>query len=387
MRVSYSALEVFKKCPQKYKFKELDKIKEPPSLSAIFGATAHDALQYFHGQKTIPSLNELTAYFSAKWAERKEKLKDKNIPDSDLELLEREAKNILLNYYNDNSSKNPHVINLELKFEASIEDGGDFHILTGKIDRIDRNEDGSFEIVDYKTSKKMLSQSDVDDDLQLSIYHLGFSEKWPDFKNRPIKLSLYFLRHREKVSTKRSEEHINATKNKLLGLIKDIQTSKFHPVASPLCDFCGYKDMCPMWKHKLTVNNEQLTVNKNQIQQIIAEFLELKNKVNQDEKRLDELKFAINEFCDAEGVEQVFGDAGSIMRQIQQRYDYEPEKIQAILEPIGKWREIVSVDSAKLKEILKSLPPHIRNAIKDSKILSSEFKKFVTKKKTKKTTN
>ncbi|KKP98341.1 MAG: hypothetical protein US71_C0007G0029 [Parcubacteria group bacterium GW2011_GWD2_38_12] len=379
MRISYSALEAFKKCPQKYKFKELDKIKEPPSLSAVFGAAVHGALQYFHSQKTLPSSKELMDYFSINWLERKEKLKERNLPDSEFNFMENEAKNILLDYHNDNSEETPHILSLESKFEASLKSSDDFHILTGKIDRIDRQEDGSFEIVDYKTSKKMPSQSDIDDDLQLSLYHLGFSEKWPEFKTRPIKLSLYFLRHREKISTQKNEIHINATKEKLIKSIKEIQNSKFHPVASPLCDFCGYKNICPMWKHKIAINNQQSAVSQKEIKQTIAEFFELKEKISQNEERLDELKAAINAFCDNEGVEQVFGDFGSIMRQLQQRYEYEPHKIKEILEPLGKWDEIMAVDSAKLKELQKSLPPHIRNAIKDSKIPSSEFKKLIYK--------
>ncbi|TSA57417.1 PD-(D/E)XK nuclease family protein, partial [bacterium] len=37
MRISYSSLENFKQCPLKYKFSQIDKIKEPKSKEAIFG--------------------------------------------------------------------------------------------------------------------------------------------------------------------------------------------------------------------------------------------------------------------------------------------------------------------------------------------------------------
>lgn len=381
MKVSYSALDLFDKCPQKYKLKVIDNIKEAPSVDAIFGACIHDVLQYFYSQKQSPTLEELLSYFSEKWVERKEKLKEKNIPDMQFQILETEAKNILTNFYKDNLDKVPHIISLESKFEVPIEHNGDYHLLTGRIDRIDRLEDGSFEIIDYKTGKKLPSQDSVDEDLQLSLYHLGLTSKWPEFANRNIKLSLYFLKHREKISTKRNEAHLAKTKEKLINKMGEIQNSKFPPIASALCDYCGYKNICPMWKHKLTVGDEHLTINENQIKQTILEYFQLKDSISQNEKHLDELKDMINNFCDQEGIEQIFGDSGSIMRQLQQRYEYEPGRIKEILEPLGKWQEIISVDSAKLKELQKSLPLHIRNAIKDSKTLSSEFKKIICKKK------
>lgn len=380
MKVSYSALDLFDKCPQKYKLKEIDKIKEGSSIDAIFGACIHDVLQHFYSQKQSPTLEELLSYFSEKWNERKEKLKDKNIPDMQFQILETEAKNILINFYKDNSDKVPHIISLESKFEVPIEHNGDYHLLTGKIDRIDRLEDGSFEIIDYKTGKKLPSQNSVDEDLQLSLYHLGLTSKWPEFAGRNIKLSLYFLKHREKISTQRNEAHLAKTTEKLISKIEEIKKSKFLPVASSLCDYCGYKNICPMWKHKSTLDDQEIIPAEKNIQPVMAEFLALKDKISQDEKRLDELKDMINNFCDQEGVEQIFGPQNSIMRQTQQRYDYDVDKIKMILEPINKWQEVIDIDTKKLQEIRKSLPPHLRNAIEDSKVLASEFKKMVIKK-------
>lgn len=382
MRISYSAIEVFKKCPQKYKFKEIDRIKEPSSIDAMFGAAIHDALQYFHSQKQLPSLESLMEYFLEEWEERKEKMKEKNIPDFQWQLTGQEAKNILTNYYNDSKDKNCHVVALESKFEVPIEYNGDFHILTGKIDRIDRLEDGSFEIIDYKTSRQLPSQETINENLQLSIYHLGLIEKWPEFKSRDIKLTLYFLKHREKISSKKDDRNLTETKEKLIKTISEIQNSKFSPTASGLCDFCGYKNICPMWKHKTSTDEQdQIDISTTDIKSIISEFVDTKSQISDHEKRLDELKDIINSYCDQQGLEQVFNNDGiSIMRQLQQRHEYDVDKIKTILEPLNKWHEVIAIDSKKLQTIQKSLPIHIRNALKDSKVFASEFKKFLVKK-------
>jgi len=67
------------------------------------------------------------------------------------------------------------------------------------MDEINKN---GIEIIDYKTSRKMPSQEMVDKNLQLSIYHLGLIKRWPHISPGEVKLSLYFLEHGEKISTK-----------------------------------------------------------------------------------------------------------------------------------------------------------------------------------------
>src|SRR6185295_12290402 len=46
------------------------------------------------------------------------------------------------------------------------------HLLRGRVDRVDRHPDGSYELIDYKTGKAR-SKSQLKDDVQLSLYQLG----------------------------------------------------------------------------------------------------------------------------------------------------------------------------------------------------------------------
>ena len=76
--------------------------------------------------------------------------------------------------------------------------------------------DDAFEVIDYKTAKKMPAQKNVDTDLQLSIYHLGMANRWPSIKeeNRPVKVSLYYLKHGEKLSSIRNNQDLAANSRK-----------------------------------------------------------------------------------------------------------------------------------------------------------------------------
>ena len=56
--------------------------------------------------------------------------------------------------------------------------------------------------IDYKTGKRMPSQDALNRNLQLSLYSLGLQNRWPHLKPEDIKLSLYFLKHGEKLTAK-----------------------------------------------------------------------------------------------------------------------------------------------------------------------------------------
>ncbi len=51
------------------------------------------------------------------------------------------------------------------------------HLLRGRVDRVDRHPDGSYELIDYKTGRAR-TPSQLKDDIQLSLYQIGARESW-----------------------------------------------------------------------------------------------------------------------------------------------------------------------------------------------------------------
>ena len=374
MRISYSGLDTFSTCPAKYKLQYIDKIKTLKSKEALFGTMIHDCLKVFHEpSKPIPMIeDDLLKYFTEKW--------DNSIYiDKQEEAFAfHQGIDILKRYYLENQTKEFNIVNLETSFNISI--GKDLHQITGRIDRIDKLEDGTFEVIDYKTSKKMPSQAIVDDNFQLSIYYLGIISRWPQIKeqNRSVKLSLYYLKHGEKLSATRTKKHIEETENKVLELITEIEKSNFEPKMNPLCDWCSYQPYCPLYKHKYI--KEQKTVNSEEIKEIIKEYFKIKAKQGESNKRINELKKEINIYCDKNELDRIFGDEGYITRLSQQRFNYDSDKLKEILEPLGKWNEILTVDKVKFKKVIDSLPNNIKKEIDKVKTLGKEFKVISAKK-------
>lgn len=336
-RTSYSALETFKQCPRKFKFQQIDKIKAPKSKEAVFGNKIHKALQFFHSKHPVsPTLDELLNYYKDNWDSEPYQNQEEDM------IYFGEGIKILKNYYNHylKTKDKFTVLDTETRFEVLLENPQNREqkcLLTGIIDRIDKTASG-IEVVDYKTTKKLPSQQDIDNSLQLSLYCLGLINRWPQFASpglENIKLSFYYLKHREAISTKRTKEQLNNIKEQVWKRLAEIEKADFKPIPSALCDWCGYKKICPMWRN---LYKEQKSVNDEQIKEIVNEFFALKENNGKNNKRLSELKELIEKYLDREKIERIFSDVGYITRLTQVRYNYDINKIREVLGSLDKWR-------------------------------------------------
>ncbi len=375
MRTSYSALETYKLCPQKYKFQEIDRIPAAKSKAAVFGTHLHSTLKFmFSHDPLFPTLDEVLNFFRENWPPQ-EKME---VTPEEKQLYLEAGEKMLKNFYAKNAPWNFAVVDLESRFEVLIEDTRrkETHVLAGRIDRIDKSEDG-YEVIDYKTSRRMPSQDEVDRDLQMSIYSLGLQRRWPHLKAEDIRLSLYFLKHGEKLSTSRSAEATLATTHDLLRDLSAIQAKlstgeRFEPAPGPHCDWCPYRPICPAWRH-LYKRQESGIKNQEEIDAALKEYFEILKGQRQSEARLAELKSKISAYMEAEGYDRVFGEVGYLARSQQKRFTYDFEKVRQILEPLGKWEEILAADERKLKTIVKGLPLEIQSKIEEAKVVTSEF--------------
>src|SRR5208282_6843867 len=67
--LSHSSISLYNECPQKYKFKYVDKIPEKPRHFFSFGQSVHLALEFFYGVKVPepPSLPDLLKNYKEIW--------------------------------------------------------------------------------------------------------------------------------------------------------------------------------------------------------------------------------------------------------------------------------------------------------------------------------
>jgi putative RecB family exonuclease len=372
MKTSYSALDTFLTCPLKYKYSQIDRIKTPKSKEQVFGTLIHSTMKIIHTPGIIsPTLEQALDFFSKNW--NAEVFAD--------EIEERSAFSqgvaMLQDYYKKNDIAKINIIDLESYFQIEVKDKKEGHIVSGIIDRIDKTEDG-YEIIDYKTSRKLPSQEKVDNDLQLSIYLTSFLRRYPKEAENldKVQVSLYYLKHGVKLSSTRTLEQVKQSEELMVDLIGRIKNSKFEPTISGLCDWCGYQNTCPMWKHKF----KEKVAEEVEIGKLIDEYITLRGDVKSKSDRLGELLDEIGKYMDSEKVEQVFSDAGSVLRTLRRTYKYDKDGLRAILDPLGKWEDVLKVDGVALKKILGVLPFDARKKAEKSKIVDKESKSYTVKK-------
>ncbi len=286
---------------------------------------------------------------------------------------------IIQNYLAHTKPNDYTIVDLESRFaiEIGTEETGK-HIVSGIIDRIDKTADG-YEIIDYKTTRKMPSQDKVDNDLQLSIYLKAFLARYPKEEANldKITVSLYYLKHGVKLSSLRTKDQLDRVDQTFLDVIKSIEDAKFEPILSPLCDWCGYQKICPLWKHKFAETHQ---VETDAVKTAITEYLDLKGQMSAEKQRLGKLQALILQYMEQEGVDRVFDEQGIIGKSLRKTYKYDAEKLRAVLEPLDKWEAVLKVDGIALRTILATLPSSLQESAEQAKVLDKESVSLSVKK-------
>ncbi len=390
MHTSYSALDTYKTCPLKYKYQEIEKRKTPKRVEQVFGTVVHSALKYmFLRDPLYPALDEVIDFYTRKWKEAAEKIEWKNLEQKEAQekMYFEEGIKLLENFYKKNSPWNFNAVELESRFQINLKDeeSGTTHTLAGFIDRIDKDTASDvYEIIDYKTGKKMPSQEMLEDDLQLGLYSIALKDRWPALSAQRIRTSLYFLKHNEKISAVHSDEKLERAKGRILAIIKEIEkrmeSGLFEPMPGPLCNWCGFRPVCPMWSHEYKNKEERQAPDEAEVAKAIQEFFEIKQTEETNKKRLGVLRNVILMYMENTGVARVFGGPGYITKSVGERFAWKMDRVKPILERLGKWAGILEPNSKKLEELLPTLPDKDREEI----LTAREKRSVVTLKQTKK---
>lgn len=233
--LSYSRMTTYEECPLGYKFSYELKIPGKAKPYFSFGSTVHSSLQKFFEEVQAgkePSLEDLKKTYNANW------LSEGYVIPSQEAGYRRDGENALDAFYRRYQTDKVVPSHLEWKFTLAV--GG--HFITGVVDRIDPVGDGTCSIIDYKTGKSS-KQKDVDDSLQLTLYALAVREC---LGLRAEKLSLYFLKSDEIVSSTRTDEQLAVVKDHVLSVAESICARRFDPIPEAFkCGRCDYARICP----------------------------------------------------------------------------------------------------------------------------------------------
>jgi DNA helicase-2/ATP-dependent DNA helicase PcrA len=235
LRLSASDLDLYLTCPLKYKFARVFGIPRAPTINQRFGILIHNVLQRFHDPAAPPhdtspeGLRRLleTGWRRSGFGESNDELQFR---DRAIEAMDR--------YWQAESRSQSTPVWLERQFEFRIGS----HYLRGRVDRVDRREDGSYEVIDYKTGQRV-DTGRLGGDIQLALYRLGAREAWDTEIESG---SYYYVLEGEKVEVEGAADDRERVERTALEVGEGILGQDFEPRPSPgVCGWCDFRLVCP----------------------------------------------------------------------------------------------------------------------------------------------
>ncbi len=245
LRLSFSKINTFTTCPLQYKFRYLYQLAGPLPHAASFGSSIHNTLNAFYRELLAQhkARKSAPAPFSVGVDRLRELYNQHWIPqgyENRAHLDTRKAAGwaMLQRFYETNSKPWALPAFLEQAFTLKTPSG---LTLSGRIDRIDRLDDGTFEVIDYKTGR-VPEEKSTEDNLQLSLYALACRDV---LKIPASRFSLYYLEGDEKLTSARTPEHLAKTEQELEEIARTIALSPLTATPSPrVCSLCEYRLLC-----------------------------------------------------------------------------------------------------------------------------------------------
>jgi putative RecB family exonuclease len=241
--LSFSRISRFEQCPLSFKLHYIEKKTAAPNDSLRFGKAIHAVLEVLVREHMEQERTELLP------ADRAAELWQKTFTAEGLSGFEmfQEGLGIIEAFIRDQGIvDHQDVLAIEREFHLPV---GPFSVL-GYIDRVDRVDDETVGVVDYKSNRMLFTREEVDGSLQMSLYHLAAQQLWPWAKK--VKLTFHMLRHGIRMVTERSQEQLDAAIKYVESMGEQTETATEFPARlNSNCIYCDHKASCTAYADAL----------------------------------------------------------------------------------------------------------------------------------------
>ncbi len=240
LALSASDVDLYRTCPLKYKFARVFAIPQEPTINQRFGILVHNVLERYHSDEIRDAdlggdeggLNRLLGLFEAGWRRT-----GFGFSDDELQYRDR-AVAALARYHERHSAGAARPVWLERRFSFKIGDT----TIGGRVDRVDRHPDGSYELIDYKTGPPKKA-ADLVDDLQIALYRVAAREAW-DIEAADG--AYWYVLDDEKVPAGGEADAMERVERTVVEVSAGITGQDFEPRPDfNVCSWCDYRLICP----------------------------------------------------------------------------------------------------------------------------------------------
>ena len=239
--LSPTKITTYLACPVKYKWTYIDArgrwyLRSKSYYS--FGTSLHRALERFHdsGDVGVSTTEEAVAALEESWVDA-----GYRSADEAAEAL-GEGREIVARYVEAQmlSERKAKTLFTERQMRYDL---GEFALI-GRLDRLDELEDGTLEVVDYKSGRSEVDPEEVRTDIAMTCYGLLVRRKYPE---RPVSGTIVAIRTGASGTATWSAEELDAFESDLRDLGAEILNEDYEelrPTYKSLCPHCDFLPLC-----------------------------------------------------------------------------------------------------------------------------------------------
>jgi DNA helicase II / ATP-dependent DNA helicase PcrA len=233
--LSPSSIKAYEDCPLKFKYQKIMRIPQPASVATDLGTVIHAVTEEMAEDKARGE--KLTKEKGL------EALKDKWIfrsyqNQTDENKALGRAEQMIETYVKWEDDTKNILVETEIPFEVKI---GEI-TFTGRIDRLEKNPEGKYEVVDFKSGSSVKSKNKAKIDPQLNIYAIAVEKLKGEL---PVKASLFYVEKDKMVDYVVSKESVDEAMESIKQMTVEILKENFDATPSfAACKFCSYQTIC-----------------------------------------------------------------------------------------------------------------------------------------------
>ena len=255
LHVSYSQLNSFLKCPQRYLFQYVRGMPWefiPEYLP--FGRSIHDAGKIFYrtlketGQRI--SLDELIDHFKESW-ERESQGNIRYKENQSRDTVREKGVQMLKVFYENVAPQGILGVEVPFSVDLVLEETGEIlsYKLTGIFDLIESDEEGNHVVVELKTGSKRFTEDQIDLDLQGTLYsyalnQMGLCTNGGDILVRYDLLLKLKNPALESYFAVRGKVHYQWAFHLVRRVLRAIELKAFYPTPGWQCKDCPFATAC-----------------------------------------------------------------------------------------------------------------------------------------------
>jgi len=243
-----SKLGRFVSCPLSFRYSYIDHLPEPSTTYQVRGTLVHRALQRLYSEASGCERTPERARdaLDEAWDDlgESEEMVGLCLDEPQRQALLAESHRLLGRYFDIENPSSVSPVGIELDLRAQL---GGLEI-RGIIDRLDRLEDGTFVLVDYKTGRSPRADHARGRLGGVQFYALLCESV---LGIRPHEVRLMYLGDQVVIVEEPTDQSMRGIRQRATAVWSAIEraceSGDFRPNPSPLCRFCAFRPSCPAW--------------------------------------------------------------------------------------------------------------------------------------------